>query len=227
MKWSIIKRSALFFLFVSSGTPVFCQEMVASGEPKLLRQEKRDERYTHRQEQYREFWMNLIPTHATLQYAGSIGVFSTGPGWDYGRRDQWATDFMIGYIPRFSGKEGAVTLSLKETYTPWQVPIARGWTFAPLTGGILVNSVLDNHFWGREPDRYPSNYYKFSTRVRFHAFLGQAFTVRLSERVPSRTLTFYYEISSCDLYVISAATNRYVKPGDILSLALGVKFGLY
>ena len=40
-----------------------------------------------------------------------------------------------------------------------------------------------------------------------------------------RILTFY-EISTCDLYIVSAFTNKYLKPKDYLSLSFGVKLQL-
>lgn len=224
MRWYIIKYSAVGLLMLAS-REVLAQDTVPAKDTshKITWEEKDEQRFLHHKERYRDLWDRLIPTHTKLQYAGSIGLLSGAVGWDYGRREQWETDFFVGIIPRFSGSDWAFTITLKQTYVPWHVPLDSRWSFEPLMTGLFVNSVLDDDFWGREPDRYPNNYYKFSTRVRFHAFLGQGVTWNVNPRMPSRKLTLYYEISSCDLYIISSASNRCVKFTDILSLAFGLK----
>jgi hypothetical protein len=40
-------------------------------------------------------------------------------------------------------------------------------------------------------------------------------------------VTAFYELSSCDLYVVSAVTNRYLKPTDYLRLSFGLKFQIF
>ena len=89
--------------------------------------------------------------------------------------------------------------------------------------GLYMNTVLSDDFWVKEPKRYPNNYYKFSTRVRFHIFTGQRIAFDLGPHSPFRRITAFYELSTCDLYVISSATNKYVRTWDILSLSFGVK----
>ena len=86
-----------------------------------------------------------------------------------------------------------------------------------------MNTVLSDDFWVKEPEKYPNNYYKFSTRVRFHIFTGQRIAFDLGPHSPFRRITAFYELSTCDLYVISSATNKYVRTWDILSLSFGVK----
>ncbi|MDR1121500.1 MAG: hypothetical protein LBM08_11350 [Dysgonamonadaceae bacterium] len=77
-----------------------------------------------------------------------------------------------------------------------------------------INIVLYGKFWVSEPDKYTSPYYSFSTKLRFHIFLGQR--IRYSFPYDSRFLwgsvSLFYEISSNDLYIVSAAGNRHLKP---------------
>lgn len=58
-------------------------------------------RYDRRVLKYREHWDLLIPTNGVIQTCGNMGVISLGIGWDYGKRRQWETFVMLGYIPRF------------------------------------------------------------------------------------------------------------------------------
>ena len=77
-----------------------------------------------------------------------------------------------------------------------------------------------------EPERYPKGYYGFSSKVRFHVFMGQRLTYDIDpqRRFLAKSVTFFYEISTCDLYVISAVNNSYLRPRDYLSLSFGLKF---
>ena len=130
---------------------------------------------------------------------------------------------MFGLVPRFSSNKAKVTFTLKQNYAPWEVHLGGKWWLEPLVTGLYMNTVLSDDFWVKEPERYPNNYYKFSTHVRFHIFTGQRIAFDLGPHSPFRRITAFYELSTCDLYVISSATNKYVRTWDILSLSFGVK----
>jgi len=197
--------------------------MPSLGETEYDREQRRAERHQRKLQQYQSRWNALIPKYQNVQYAGSMGLFSLGVGWDYGRRKQWESELMFGVIPRFSSHKAKVTFTLKQNYVPWEVRLGERWWLEPLETGLYVNTVLSDEFWVKEPERYPSNYYKFSTRIRFHIFTGQRVAMDLGLHSPFRRLTAFYELSTCDLYLISKATNKYVKLWDILSLSFGVK----
>ena len=119
-------------------------------------------------------WSRLIPSQTILQTAGNMGAVSVGLGWDYGKREQWETHLLIGYIPKHDASTGKLTMTLKETFRPWQLKAYRDLYFEPLTTGIYLNTVFGNEFWGSQPDRYPKSYYDFlSTKVRINVFVGQ------------------------------------------------------
>lgn len=216
MKWFIIKAGIMAVLLSFTTW--------AMGDEKDDREERRAERHKRKLERYQNQWNSLIPKYQNLQFAGSIGLLSAGMGWDYGRQRQWETEFMFGFVPGFSSNKTKVTLTLKQNYVPWEVSLGKNWVLEPLETGLFVNTVLASDFWVKEPEKYPNNYYKFSTRVRFHAFLGQRIALNMKENFPFRRITVYYELSTCDLYLISKFTNQYVKMVDILSLSFGLKF---
>ena len=56
--------------------------------------------YRQRVERMHKGWNDIIPNIATLQYAGGIGMFSLGIGWDYGNKQQWETHLLLGYLMR-------------------------------------------------------------------------------------------------------------------------------
>lgn len=187
--------------------------------------------YEKRVNRYREKWGSFIPTHMKLQYAGSMGFLSLGTGWDYGKNNQWETDFFIGFVPKYSTDHTKITFTLKQNFIPWEVNLdsKQRFSFDPLTCGLYVNTISGDEFWSTDPDRYPKGYYNLSTKIRFHIFVGERITFNIppEKRLGARSVTLFYEISSCDLYIMSAVQNSYLNLSDILHLSLGVKFQLF
>ncbi|MBR7157533.1 MAG: hypothetical protein IKD16_03960 [Bacteroidales bacterium] len=180
---------------------------------------------------YRSSWSNLIPSYSKIQLAGGIGTVSAGPGWDYGRKSQWETDLLIGYLPKYDSKEWKITLSLKQNYIPWQIQLGRGpFQFSPLVCGAYGSLILGGDFWIREPFRYPDrSYYRFPTRLRGHIFIGERITLNIKPGMSRahKSISFYYEICTHDLALMSIFTNKYLTLKDATSLAFGLKFQIF
>lgn len=217
MKWWTFKFLLLYIL---------CQSITVSALSQTNDSVLVNSKYEKRVERYYSFWNKLIPSYSKIQYAGSMGVVSIGPGWDYGKNNQWETDLMLGIIPKYSTNKTKVTLTLKQNFIPWNVHLGgKGFSLDPLACGLYLNTVFGHEFWTKEPGRYPKGYYGFSTRLRFNIYLGQRVTYQIPPQKRSfiKAISAYYEVSSSDLYIISAATNSYLKPKDYLHLSLGVK----
>lgn len=194
-------------------------------------EERHIERYERRLERRRRIYNALIPDFVRVQYAGSVGLINAGVGWDYGKRRQWETDVMLGYVPRYETDHRKMTLTLRQSFQPWRIQLyTESLSLQPLSCGMFINSVLSNAFWAREPSRYPDggNYYRFSTKIRLHIFVGQRLTYHIPRRrrFLAKDVSFVWELSTCDMYLISKAVNSTLPLTDILSLSLGLKFGL-
>lgn len=138
-------------------------------------------RYDNRIHRYRRYWGALIPTQTVLQTCGNMGLFSFGVGWDYGKHRQWETQLLFGYIPKYDSNNAKMTMTLKQNYIPWSVPMGHGWAFEPLECGLYFNTVFGSDFWTKQPSKYGSGYYPFSTRIRPNIFVGERFTVDVPE----------------------------------------------
>ena len=59
--------------------------------------------------------------------------------------------------------------------------------------------------------------------------LGQRWEYHIPRRLQRihRSVSFYYELSTCDLYVVSAIPNRRVGLTDILSLCAGIRWDIF
>lgn len=208
MKWYIFKKAGVIgvLLLCFAGTQA---------------QTRHDEKL----EKYKSFWAKLIPSHHKLQYAGSMGLMSFGIGWDYGKKNQWETDFFVGYLPKFDGKEGHVTLTLKENYIPWKIDFGKKrWMLEPFTVSLYINKILGDEFWTKEPPRYPDRYYGVATNLRFNLAFGQRVNFKVKPIGLSNQVGVFYEVNTNDLYVISYFTNKYLSLTDIFSLSIGIKF---
>ncbi|MGM9760486.1 MAG: hypothetical protein ACI30I_10335, partial [Parabacteroides sp.] len=126
--------------------------------------------------------------------------------------------------PKQGKRHSHLTFTAKQNYYPWRVPVGKHFCFEPLSCGMYVNTVLARDFWRKQPDKYPQGYYWFSTRIRFHVFAGERITLNLHpEKSWHKSISFFYELSTCDLYLINAIGNSTLKPKDYLSLSFGLK----
>ena len=183
--------------------------------------------YEKRVEAYRRFWRGLIPNQARVQYGGSVGAANLGLGWHYGGKDKrlWETDFMFGFVPKSSAPEAHLTFTLRQSYVPFRLHFFDWLAWEPLSTGLICNTVFGKSFWVSQPTRYPNKYYGFSTAVRLHAFIGQRlrYEIPQQQRKYVKAISFCYEISACDLYLVSYVPNRNISLRDILSLSVGIK----
>lgn len=185
-------------------------------------------KYERKLERYQRGWNRLIPRYQKLQYAGDMGLISVGIGWDYGKKKQWETDIFLGYLPRFDGDGGHVTITLKENYIPWRLNMKEGrWRYEPLTVSMYMNKIFGDEFWTREPEKYPDGYYGLATNTRFNIAFGQRIDFQVKPIGLSKRITFFYEFCTNDLYIISAFTNKYLRIPDIFSLSLGLKLKFF
>lgn len=186
--------------------------------------------YQERAKGYRSVWNKLIPSYTKIQYAGSMGFLSFGLGWDYGKRNQWETDFFLGFLPKFSTGKVKVTMALRQNYIPWNVKIGKSnFSFEPLSGGVYLTMIFGKQYWLMHADQYPDGYYRFSTKLRFNAFLGERFTYTLpaDKKFFIKSFTFYYEVSSNEIYIEEAVKNKHLKLSDYLKLSVGIKMQIF
>lgn len=188
-------------------------------------------KYEKKEAKYHRIWSYLIPRNTVVQYAGNIGMLSFGAGWTYEKKRRWSTDLLFGLLPKSDSECAKITMTLKENYYPWTITLnkKRNITLTPLSCGIFFNTVFGEDFWAHEPSRYPDSYYGFSTKIRANIYLGQQLTLLIpsDKRIHFKSITLYYELSTCDIYLASAFTNHYLKPHDYLTLGFGVRLNIF
>lgn len=190
-----------------------------------LQQPDKPSRYDKRIHYYRKHWDALIPTQGILQTCGNMGLVAIGLGWDYGKRSQWETQLLIGYVPKFDSHDGKMTFTLKQNYIPWSLYIDNGWSFEPLQCSIYFNTIFGHDFWTKQPVKYGSGYYPFSTRIRPNISLGERFTkvVPESRRKAIKSISFFYELGTNDIYFMRFYRNGDAGFWDVFGLSFGIK----
>ncbi|MBQ8098961.1 MAG: hypothetical protein IJ244_05505 [Bacteroidaceae bacterium] len=187
-------------------------------------------RYSQMLHRYQRFWHGLIPSQIKVQYAGSIGLCSVAAGWHYGPQHRiWETDLFFGYLPKYNSRTARTTLTAKQSYVPFRVRLDDDLDIEPLACGLFLSTIFGEEFWGSQPSKYPKKYYGFSTKIRANMFIGQRlrFGIPSSLRKRHNAISFYYEFSTNELYLISYISNSSLPLKDILSLNCGLKFELF
>lgn len=183
-------------------------------------------RYDARVERWKQHHEAMIPKYFKVQFAGSIGMFSAGLGWDYGKNRRWETDVLVGFVPRLESNRAKLTFTARECFVPWDFPIGDSWvSFSPLRATLGMNAIIGHEFWPSNPQRYPEGYYFFSTKFHMIAGFGQQWNLNIDydRRGPWKSIGLYYNLTTNDKYVLSGVNNSEIKFFDVFRLDIGLK----
>ena len=165
----------------------------------------------------------LVPNHLVVQNAGNMGLLAAGVGWGYGRKRQWETQLLVGFVPKSETDHAKPTLTLKQNFIPWNRPLAAGWRMAPLTCSGYINTVLSHEFWGRS-HRFSNSYDGLSSHFTASIALGQRVTRHFApgRGLPFQSVSAFYEVSTYDVALIDCLSNRSVSLWSTIGLSLGL-----
>ena len=170
------------------------------------------------------------PFFFTIQFAGGIGVAAVGVGY-WAARQRLEPELLVGRVPRSLGGRGMTIFTLRTTYTPYAPQLGRSnWYASPLSFGGQMTYTTGEQFFLTDDTagHYPEGYYWWSPKVRFGAFAGLRLTYQPTYNPttlrPDRT-TFYGNLSTNDLHLVSRLTNKTLRLPEILTLGVGAKAG--
>ena len=167
----------------------------------------------------------VSPYHVKAQFAGGIGFLSVGVGRTY-FNEKLETDLFLGYLPESIGGDRIVTSAIKVTYRPIKPIPVKAIDWQPLRIGMQVSYTFGGDYFAREPgDQYERGYYGFPTALHGSIlFGGQVDFARINKL---DKFSAYYEFGSSMEYIISYIQNpKYLGPGKIFNLALGIRMRL-
>lgn len=162
-----------------------------------------------------------VPSQAKLQFAGNIGLLSLGGGWSWFHRTL-DLDLLFGWVPPFQGGETIYVGTLKVTGWPLELNLGEDWHLRPISVGGVMSLTFGDEYWIFVPDRYPDDYYEFSTAVRFGVFVGGSFGRKFPDATV-RNVDLYWEFGVTDLELWLFLENPHqLTFWDVLHVALGV-----
>lgn len=181
----------------------------------------------------KNFLKKITPAYTKAQYAGGMGMFSLGLGWEYAKK-RLESDLIVGMAPSsysFSGYDAKLlyVLTMKQNYYPWRLRFKNQVLFEPLTisayATILMNK--DEELWMFPPSsRYGNGYYWHSSRVRFHLSVGERISFHLKKSKTAKVVSLFYEIGTCDLYLVDAINGNEYTFYDLLMASVGIRFSI-
>jgi hypothetical protein len=164
-----------------------------------------------------------VPDFAVVQYAGSIGYFSAGVGYDvFKTKARFSTHF--GMVPKNRG--GTLNIiSTKLIFKPVNLTIWNRVRFNPFDVGLMASFHYGDNFETRWPEGvHPKGYYWWQPALRFHLAMENSVTYEFKKGHRLTSITGYIEFNTNELYFISFIQNiKSVGLGDIIKLGTGAR----
>lgn len=166
-----------------------------------------------------------IPTHIRLQFAGNIGMFSSGPSWSL-LKNNVELAHSIGYVPEFAAKRHIYITAIKCIYTSKLDINIKGATIKPLSvGAVFAYTFGDRYSKYQDTNRYPKGYYWWNTSYRVGLLYEAEIYIKTNQKFING-LSIYFEADFWDLYLFSQfdnSNNSYLNLWDTTTFGIGTK----
>ena len=171
----------------------------------------------------------LIPDFATAQFAGSMGTFSAGFGYEI-IGGKALLSFHYGNVPESVG--GPLNIgTARFQWRPWEVELSDEFLYRPLVPVFFTTYHFDDEFYLSWPnDRYPAGYYWWTSALRFH--IGVRSEMEFDIFGPKNStlvenFSAFVEANTNDLYIYSYfPNNQSIGFFEIWKLGAGIRVNL-
>jgi hypothetical protein len=162
------------------------------------------------------------PRSISFQYAGGIGNYVVGPGYNLNKSGSLQLAVLYGFTPKYKANTSIHTLSIKFDVSPYQYTFGKN-NISP-TAGIGLSQVFGDgsKTFFRLPEVYPDGYYAPSS-IRFHFNFGGRYKRNFEQWGFVKALEFYIETTTNDLYLKYYFSYTPIHFRQIFSMALGLK----
>ncbi len=166
----------------------------------------------------------LVPDYGKIQYAGSIGMISFGPGY-YLFDQKVESELMFGFTPVVSD-EDFYNLTWKVNYKPFKIIFNESYSSTGIYLGIYNSFTIGENYWVFYPDKYPAGYYNTLPGLRTGIYLGTSITKFFGTEC-RKGAEFFFECGTYERLLMSYWSNNKIIPFvDIIKLGLGVKIDI-
>ena len=163
-----------------------------------------------------------IPDYAKLQFAGNIGLLSTGVGYKIFSEHLYS-DFIYGYVPSSISKSEIHIITQKNTFLIFNKNIKK-FTLTPIIGHTISFETGNNSFLIL-PNKYPKDYYS-TNAFHFTFFVGGKLHKDFNKQLKFEGLDFYVELGTVDIYLWYKILSKEVRINNIFSTAIGINIYL-
>src|SRR5690606_8353536 len=169
----------------------------------------------------------LIPDEAIAQYAGSIGYFSIGAGYEIFKNKKGYLDVNYGYVPASKGGE-LHALTVKLAYKPFEIKLSDWGKLYPLNPGFFLSYTFhkDLDFLYKSDD-YPPGYYYWSPAIRPHLSFSNELELSMTQfwdQLGINKIGVYTEFNTNDFYIVNYFQNpSTLSLSDVFQLGIGVR----
>ncbi|WP_342327354.1 hypothetical protein [Pedobacter sp. FW305-3-2-15-E-R2A2] len=169
----------------------------------------------------------LIPDNAIVQFAGSIGYFSVGAGYDLFKNKRGILDFNYGYVPASKGGELNI-VTAKFAYKAYEIKLKDWGKLYPFNPGFFLSYTFHPELSYRfNRNRYSSDYYRWSEALRPHLSIASEIEFngeKLMKGSGIKAVSLYTEFNTNDYYLINYIQNTSsLTLADIFQLGIGLR----
>lgn len=169
----------------------------------------------------------LIPEAAITQYAGSIGYFSVGAGYEIFKNKRGYLDFNYGYVPASKGGE-LHTATIKLAYKPFEIKLSDWGKLYPFNPGFFLSYTFhDDLSFKFHSSEYPKGYYYWSPALRPHLSVSNEIEFSMYEiwdGLGIKKIGIYTEFNTNDFYIVNYLQNlSSLSLTDAFQLGFGIR----
>ena len=162
-----------------------------------------------------------LPHYVPLQFAGNIGLLSTGIGYT-SNHENYQLSILYGYVPASLAQTRVHMVTAKNMFPLTRYLLRNGQTLIPYVGLGLTLEVGGISFL-RMPSHYPDSYYDFPKNLHVLAFGGLRMQHVFEDDVRFlRGMELYAEAGTIDVYLWYKTISDEIKLHRVFSLAFGV-----
>jgi len=160
----------------------------------------------------------IQPNHIKIQFAGNIGVISSGIGYNY-LSDKAQFDILYGFIPKSLGGANIHTISNKNSILLFKQNIGK-YLVLSRSVGVSVNRAFTKNTFTYLPNHYPENYYS-PNAIHLAPFISYNFIYSNQLKEGLNQFNIFFEISTLDTYLYNYIRSSTVNFNEIWNLAIG------
>jgi hypothetical protein len=161
-----------------------------------------------------------IPDYVKTQFAGNIGLFSVGAGYEVFNNVLYS-ELLYGYVPESVSKAKKIHLiTIKNTFPIFTKEFDNNYTVSPIAGFSASYDVGTNTFTTL-PNNFPRDYY-ITNAIHFTLFVGAKVHKNFVNSKVFKGVDLYAELGTVETYLWYAITSKEVTFSDAFSTAIGI-----